>query len=77
MSHFTLAQSSRLNDTMESSLLHRPQSSRDTVSLSRVLRQSWHAVRRSLGAFGEFMIEASEELNRARAQSEKYTRSYW
>ena len=77
MSHFTLAQSSRLNDTMEQSLLHATRSAADTPAAGAMVKRVFTTLRRAGAAFLEFMIDASEELNRARSLSEKYTRSHW
>ena len=77
MSHFTLAQSTRLNDTMEQSLLHNACTSAGTPAIGAGVKRVFTTLRHGAAAFFNFMVDASEALNRARSQSEKYTRSYW
>lgn len=77
MSEQTLDQDGRLNDSLERGLMHATLENGEAVSIVALSKNALGFLRRKLVAFGSFMVVLSEELNEARAKSEKYSRSHW
>lgn len=77
MSEHILSQDARLNDSLERSITDKALSNGEAVSFVTLSKNTFTFLKRNLVAFGTFMAELSEELNEARAKSEKFSRSHW
>lgn len=77
MSECTLNQDVKLNDSLERNLMNSTLSNGEAVSIVNLSKNAFKFAYRKLAAAGAFMVDLSEELNKARAASEKYSRSHW
>jgi len=77
MSEHILNQDVRLNDSLERSIMNEALSNGEAVSIVALSKNTFTFLKRKLVAFCTFMVELSEELNEARAKSEKFSRSHW
>lgn len=77
MSEHILSQDARLNDSLERSIMDKALSNGEAVSIVTLSKNTFTFLKHKLVAFGAFMVELSEELNEARAKSEKFSRSHW
>lgn len=77
MSEHCLDQDARLNDSLERSIMDDALNNGGAVSIVTLSKNIFTFLKRKLFAFGRFMVELSDELNEARAKSEKFSRSHW
>ena len=77
MSEHILNQESRLNDSMERTIMNKALSNGETVSIVTLSKNTFKFLKHSLSAVFTFMVELAEEINKVRAESERYSRTRW
>lgn len=77
MSEHVLNQNSRLNDSMERAIMDKALNNGETVSIVSLSKNVLKFFKQKSIAFFEFMVELAEEINKVRAESERYSRTRW
>lgn len=77
MSEHILNPSSRLNDSMERAIMDRTLSNGETVSIVTLSTNTFKFLKQKSHAFFDFMVALAEEINKVRAESERYSRTRW
>lgn len=77
MSEHILNQDGRLNDSMERSIMDKTLSNGEAVSIVTLSTNTFKFLKQKFGVFFNFLIELAEEINKVRAESERYSRSRW
>lgn len=70
MSEHILEQSSCINDSVK-------RNKGETVSTASLSKNTFKFLKRKLQAAFNFMVELAEEVNKVRAESERYSRTRW
>lgn len=77
MSEHVLNQNSRLNDSMERAIMDKALNNGETVSIVSLSKNALKLFKQKSIAFFNFMVELAEEINKVRAESERYSRTRW
>lgn len=77
MSEHILNQNSRLNDSMERAIMDKALNNGETVSIANLSRNTFKFLKQKAVAFFTFLVDLSEEINKVRAESERYSRQRW
>lgn len=77
MSEHVLNQNSRLNDSMERTIMDKALSNGETVSIVSLSKNVLKFFKQKTIAFFTFMVELAEEINKVRAESERYSSTRW
>ena len=77
MSEHILNQNSGLNDSMERAVMDKALNNGETVSIANLSMNTFKFLKHTLSAAFTFMVELAEEINKVRAESERYSRTRW
>ncbi|HLR12250.1 MAG TPA: hypothetical protein VK104_01405 [Burkholderiaceae bacterium] len=77
MTEQTLHQDAILNDSLERDIMHARLNNGQTISFVQFLRHTLRLIGRGLVKTVHFAGELAEDIARARAASERFSRSWW
>lgn len=77
MSEHVLKQDTRLNDSMERSIMNSALSNGETVSIVTLGKNILTFIKQKSLAIFNFLAELSDEIYEVRAEAERYSRTRW
>lgn len=77
MSNISYNQFSRLSDSVERDLMSNALSNGEAVSITKVFKSIWTALKNGFRAASDYMVDLTEALDDARAKDSRFSRSQW